>query len=118
MKSLILKNDGYTRDRPEDVVLKDMAPFLDYGDLPEPEATEGEVKVEVSLASVNPSDEMFIQGLYGQPRVKGNGAGFEGVGTVIASGGGKQADALMGKRIAFFAQPGKPGTWSDISIAN
>jgi NADPH:quinone reductase-like Zn-dependent oxidoreductase len=118
MKSLILKSGGYETNRPDDIVLSDLSPFVEYGDLPEPEPGEGEVKVKVSLASVNPSDEMFIQGLYGQPRVQGNGAGFEGVGEVVASGGGKHADALVGKRIAFFGQPGKPGTWSEFSIAN
>ncbi|MEL6751536.1 MAG: zinc-binding dehydrogenase [Pseudomonadota bacterium] len=118
MKSLILKNHGYSKEQPDDIVLKDMSPFVEYGDLPDPEPSEGEVKVKVSLASVNPSDEMFIQGLYGQPRIEGNGAGFEGVGEVVASGGGKHADALVGKRIAFFGTPGKPGTWSEYSIAN
>ena len=118
MKSLILKNDGYSSKQPDDITLKDLTPFVTYGDLPDPEPGEGEVKVRVALASINPSDEMFIQGLYGQPRIQGNGAGFEGVGEVVASGGGKHADALVGKRIAFFAQPGKPGTWSEFSIAN
>ena len=33
---------------------------------------------------VNPSDLAFIQGGYGQPRVKGAPAGFEGVGEVVA----------------------------------
>ncbi|MEL6784272.1 MAG: zinc-binding dehydrogenase [Pseudomonadota bacterium] len=117
MKSLILKNGGYAKEQPDNIVLKDMVPFVEYGDLPEPEPEKGEVKVKVSLASVNPSDEMFIQGLYGQSRVQGNGAGFEGVGEVVASGGGSYADQLVGKRIAFFGTPGKPGTWSEFSIA-
>ena len=117
MKSLILKNDGYTTEKPDSAVLSDMTPFVEYGDLPEPEPQKGEVKVRVILASVNPSDEMFIQGLYGQPRMQGNGAGFEGVGEVVASGGGSHADGLVGKRIAFFGTPGKPGTWSEFSIA-
>lgn len=117
MKSLILKNGGYTKEQPLDITIKDLSPFVHLGDLPEQEPDEGEVKVKVSLASVNPSDEMFIQGLYGQPRIEGNGAGFEGVGEVVASGGGSYADAMVGKRIAFFGTPGKPGTWSEYSIA-
>lgn len=118
MKSLILKGAGYETNKPDNIALTDMTKFVEYGDLPDPTPGEGEVKVKVALASVNPSDEMFIQGLYGQPRIQGNGAGFEGVGEVVASGGGKHADALVGKRIAFFGQPGKPGTWSEYSIAN
>lgn len=118
MKSLILKNDGYAAERPDSMVLKDLSNFVEYGDLPEPEPAEGEVKLKVLLASVNPSDEMFIQGLYGQPRIAGNGAGFEGVGKVVASGGGPVADGLKGLRVAFVAMPGKPGAWSEYSIAN
>ncbi|MEN0041128.1 MAG: zinc-binding dehydrogenase [Pseudomonadota bacterium] len=118
MKALLLKNHGYTREKPESTVLTDMTPFVEMGDLPEPEPEEGEVKVEVTLASVNPSDEMFIQGLYGQPRVQGNAAGFEGVGKVVASGGGAYADGLVGQRVAVVAKPGKPGTWTKYTIAD
>ena len=117
MKSLILKNDGYTSEKPDSIALTDMTPFVEFGDLPEPTPGEGQVKIKVSLASVNPSDEMFIQGLYGQPRMKGNGAGFEAVGEVVESGGGQIADGLKGLRVAFVATPGQPGTWSDYSIA-
>ena len=118
MKSLILKNHGYASAQPESIQLTDMAPFVEYGDLPEPEPEKGQVKIKVTLASVNPSDEMFIQGLYGQPRIEGNGAGFEGVGEVVASGGGGIADGLMGLRVAFVATPGKPGAWSEFTIAD
>ncbi len=85
---------------------------------PVPEPGEGQVRIKVALASVNPSDEMFIQGLYGQPRIKGNAAGFEGVGEVVASGGGPLADGYVGQRVAFVASAGAPGTWSDYSIAD
>ena len=118
MKSLVLKNDGYAAEKPDDIVLNDLSKFVEYGDLPEPDPGEGEVRIKVSLASVNPSDEMFVQGLYGQPRIAGNGAGFEGVGEVVASGGGPVADGLKGLRVAFVAMPGKPGSWSEFSIAN
>ena len=117
MKALLLTGDGYARSRPDDFELTDLSPFLEAGTLDTPEPGEGEVRIKVHLASVNPSDEMFIQGLYGQPRVQGNAAGFEGVGTVEASGGGPIADALVGQRVAFVAVPGKPGAWSEQSIA-
>jgi NADPH:quinone reductase-like Zn-dependent oxidoreductase len=118
MKALILRGDGYATERPDDTVLSAMEPFIQLGDLPVPEPDEGQVRVKVTLASVNPSDEMFIQGLYGQPRIKGNAAGFEGVGEVVASGGGPLADGYLGKRVAFVAQAGAPGTWSEYSIAD
>ena len=118
MKALILQGDGYATERPEDTVLGSMEPFVRLGDLPVPEPGEGQVRIKVALASVNPSDEMFIQGLYGQPRIKGNAAGFEGVGEVVASGGGALADGYLGRRVAFVARAGAPGTWSEYSIAD
>lgn len=118
MKALIVQGDGYATERPDDTVLAAMEPFVQLGDLPVPEPSEGQVRIKVALASVNPSDEMFIQGLYGQPRIKGNAAGFEGVGDVVASGGGPIADGYLGQRVAFGATAGAPGTWSEYSIAD
>jgi NADPH:quinone reductase-like Zn-dependent oxidoreductase len=118
MKALILVGDGYAPVRPESAALTEMAPFVALTEVPIPEPTDGQVRVRLALASVNPSDEMFIQGLYGQPRIKGNAAGFEGVGEVVASGGGSHADGLVGQRVAFVAAPGTGGTWSEYSIAD
>ncbi len=118
MKALILQGDGYATERPEDTALAAMEPFVQLGQLAVPEPGEDQVRVRVALASVNPSDEMFIQGLYGQPRIRGNAAGFEGVGMVVASGGGPVADGLLGRRVAFVAAAGAPGTWSECSIAD
>ena len=118
MHALILLGDGYAQDRPESTVLTEMAPFVRLGTLPIPEPGDGQVRIDITLASINPSDEMFIQGLYGQPRIGGNAAGFEGVGIVNASGGGPIADALVGQRVAFVATPGAPGSWSEFSIAD
>lgn len=118
MRALILKGDGYVREVPDDIVLTDLEPFLRLGELPIPEPGEGQVRIRVSLAAVNPSDEMFIQGFYGQPRIQGNAAGFEGVGEVVASGGGALADGYVGQRVAFVAAVGVPGTWSEYSIAD
>jgi NADPH:quinone reductase-like Zn-dependent oxidoreductase len=118
MRALILKGDGYEQEMPEDPALRDIQPFLRLGELPVPEPDEGQVQIRVALAAVNPSDEMFIQGLYGQPRIAGNAAGFEGVGEVVASGGGSLADGLVGRRVAFVAAVGVPGTWAEYSIAD
>ncbi len=118
MKALILREDGFATEYPDDPTLKVMDRFVRLGDLPVPEPGDGQVRIEVKLASVNPSDVMFIQGLYGQPRIKGNAAGFEGVGEVVASGGGALADGRLGHRVAFYAAAGAPGTWSEYSIAD
>ncbi|MEE9314599.1 MAG: zinc-binding dehydrogenase [Rhizobiaceae bacterium] len=117
MKALLLKNDGFTREPPKSLVLSDMKPYVELGEIDEPTPGEGQVKIKISLASINPSDEMFIMGLYGQPRLLGNAAGFEAVGEVVESGGGKIADGIKGLRVAFVAAPGLPGTWSEYSIA-
>ena len=118
MKALILKGDGYATERPDEIALAAMEPFVHLGELPVPEPGEGQVRIKVALASINPSDAMFIQGLYGQPRIAGNAAGFEGVGEVVASGGGALADGYVGQRVAFVATVGAPGTWSEFSIAD
>ncbi len=118
MRALLLTGDGYATTRPDDIALSNVADLLELGELPVPQPTEGQVLVKVALAAVNPSDEMFIQGLYGQPRIAGNAAGFEGVGEVVASGGGPLADGYVGQRVAFVATPGSPGTWSEYSIAD
>ena len=100
------------------MALVDASEFLTFGDLEEPEPKSGEVKIRVKLAAVNPSDEAFVQGFYGQPRVAGNSAGFEGVGEVVASGGGLLGNWLRGKRVAFIAKPGRPGSWGEFTVAD
>ena len=118
MKALLLNHQGYAAEKPESIALDNASKFVTLDDLEEPQPKSGEVKIRVRLASVNPSDEMFIQGLYGQPRVAGNSAGFEGVGEVVASGGGLMGGWLKGKRVAFVAKPGRPGSWGEYAIAD
>jgi NADPH:quinone reductase-like Zn-dependent oxidoreductase len=80
-----------------------------------PKPGPSQVLVKVSLASINPSDVMFIKGQYGQPRAKGQPAGFEGVGTVVAAG--EAAAPLAGMRIAFATGQSGWGSWADYAIA-
>ncbi|MGI9355507.1 MAG: alcohol dehydrogenase catalytic domain-containing protein, partial [Rhizobiaceae bacterium] len=118
MKALLQVNNGYTNERPDSTVLSDMNPWVELTDIDTPEPGENQVRIKVSLASINPSDEMFIQGLYGQPRQKGKPAGFEGVGVVETSGGGQFADGLIGQRVAFAAGPNGTGTWAEYAITD
>ena len=117
MKALLQNHSGYATSQPDSTQLTDLSPFVTLSDIDKPEPSEGQVLIKVSLASVNPSDEMFIQGLYGQPRQKGAPAGFEGVGVVEASGGGAIADGIKGLRVAFVAVPGF-GTWAEYALAD
>ena len=72
MKALLLTGDGYTRT-PSGTVLEAMEPYLEPGRIGVPTPGPTQVLIKVSLASINPSDVMFIKGQYGQPRAKGHG---------------------------------------------
>ncbi len=110
MKALILKGDGYATTR-TGAFVDTLEPFLDYGDMPVPKPGSGEVLVKMRMASVNPSDLFFIKGEYGQARVKGAAAGFEGVGDVV-DGAGFYAKALHGRRVAFVGGVNGSGAWA------
>lgn len=115
MNALLLKGDGYA-SRPSGSVLEAMDPYVEAGRIGVPAPGDGQVLVKVALASVNPSDVMFIKGLYGQPRVKGRPAGFEGVGIVAAAG--KGAEALIGRRVAFATGLSNWGAWAEYAVAD
>jgi NADPH:quinone reductase-like Zn-dependent oxidoreductase len=117
MKALVQKHDGYARERAS-AVLEAMEPYVGPAELPVPEPGPGQVLVRVGLASINPSDVMFIKGLYGQPRQKGQPAGFEGVGEVVATGSERAARALAGRRVAFATGRSGWGSWADYAVAD
>ena len=117
MNALLLLGDGYSRG-PADNALKSLEPFLQSGKIGVPTPSGRQVLIKVSLASINPSDVMFIQGGYGQPRAKGQPAGFEGVGTVVATGDDPMAQWFAGKRVAFATGLSNWGSWADYAIAD
>jgi NADPH:quinone reductase len=79
-------------------------------DLQDPPANHVLIKLECS--TINPSDYAFILGRYPRGGDKTR-VGNEGSGTVIKSGGGDAADALLNTRVglAFY------GTWAEYIIA-
>lgn len=111
MKAAILKHGGYsvTSTGP---VIEDAADWLEAAELPVPNPGPGQVLIRLRASSVNPSDLHFIKGEYGQPRVKGAAAGFEGCGDVVAAG--KGAEALKGQRVAFVAAGS--GAWAEYIV--
>lgn len=115
MKALLQKHDGYSKDH-SGVVLEAMAPYVEPGEIDVPEPGDGQVVIKVRLAAVNPSDVMFIKGLYGQPRQMSRPPGFEGVGEVVAAGAGAQA--LVGKRVAFATGKSGSGSWAEYALAD
>tara|TARA_R110002020_G_scaffold5971_7_gene24606 strand:- start:4507 stop:5544 length:1038 start_codon:yes stop_codon:yes gene_type:complete len=115
MNALILKHDGFAPAR-EGAAIDMLEPFLAYDALPVPKPGPGQVLIKVRMASVNPSDLYFIKGEYGQPRVKGQPAGFEGVGDVVG-GQGLYARWLKGKRVAFVGGANGSGAWAEYIVA-
>lgn len=116
MKALLLVGDGYTRT-PSGSALEAMEPYLEPGSIEVPTPGPTQVLIKVSLASINPSDVAFIKGQYGQPRAKGQPAGFEGVGTVVASGDEPYPKSLVGKRVAFATGVSNWGSWAEYAVA-
>ncbi|WP_171181137.1 zinc-binding dehydrogenase [Ruegeria sp. HKCCD8929] len=104
-------HDGYSGEATGPVI-EDASDWLAEAELPLPQAGPGQVLIRMRMASVNPSDLHFIKGEYGQPRVKGAPAGFEGCGEVVAAGQG--AEGLMGQRVAFVAAGS--GAWAEYVV--
>jgi hypothetical protein len=116
MNALIVKGHGCRGDpRGRGTDIETFEPYLEYGSLPFPKPGPGEVLIKVRMASVNPSDLYFIKGEYGQPRIKGAAAGFEGVGDVVA-GKGLYAAYLKGKRVAFVGGVAGSGAWAEYIV--
>jgi NADPH:quinone reductase-like Zn-dependent oxidoreductase len=113
MRALIQKHEGYATAH-SGTALEALEPYVEMATLPVPQPRAGQVLVKVARGAINPSDVMFIKGLYGQPRRRGMPAGFEGSGTVVATGAG--AEALAGKRIGFIA--GGSGSWAEYALVD
>ena len=72
---------------------------------------KGQVRVKVIAANINPSDVMFVQGLYGIRPQLPSPAGFEGVGIVEALG--ENCKIKVGSRVSFTSI----GAWAEYAIA-
>lgn len=112
--ALRLREGGFA-SAPTPQVPETLAPYLELAEIALPAPAPGQVVIEVILSPVNPSDLFYVQGSYGQPRVQGQSAGFEGVGRVIA-GNGAQAEALIGQRVSFRGTA--TGSWGKHAISD
>src|SRR5215470_6343321 len=103
------------------VVLKDhdgTPRSLTVADLPVPSLKAGQVLIRVEAASIGPADLMFLRGQYGITKPLPVVPGFEGSGTVVASGGGWMGRWLVGKRVACLAPEDGHGTWAEYMITS
>jgi NADPH2:quinone reductase len=82
---------------------------------PVPSPGAGEVLVRIAASPINPSDLMFLRGMYVKKKLPVV-PGFEASGTVVASGRGLMARALIGRRVACAAPYNGDGTWAEYMV--
>jgi len=115
MQALVVLEDGYDSGAADGTARRDITRLVVLRQIPVPRPAPGQLLVKVALAPVNPSDELFIEGRYGQPRVRGRAAGFEGTGVVVATGEGAPSSRI-GQRVSFFAIDS--GTWAEYALTD
>lgn len=116
MQALVQNEGGYAAELPLSSQVESLHPYLTHQTIATPTPEAGQVLIKVAMSPINPSDLAFIVGAYGQPRIAGVPAGFEGVGQVVASGGGSLADRMLDRRVSFFA--GISGAWAEYAVAD
>ena len=85
---------------------------------PTPTPRHGQVLVRIDAAPCNPSDLLLLQGKYGTLKTLPTIPGWEGTGTVVASGGGLYPRWLVGKQVACAVKNDRDGTWADYFVAS
>ncbi|HEY6970038.1 MAG TPA: zinc-binding dehydrogenase [Candidatus Angelobacter sp.] len=93
---------------------------ITVAEIPVPRPGPGQVLVKVASSPINPSDLMFIQGLYGFKKPLPAVPGFEGSGTVVDAGAGAFPKFLKGKRVACAAADPKVsgGMWAEYVVTS
>jgi len=82
-----------------------------------PRPGQGQVLVRIAATPINPSDVMFLRGMYIKKPLPVI-AGFEGSGIVVAAGSGFMPRLLMGKRVACAAPYNGDGTWAEYMLTS
>jgi len=83
---------------------------------PVPELNPNEVLVKVAASPINPSDLAFLEGHYDSKKRPPVVPGFEGSGTVLATGKSMMARNLLGKRVACLSQDTGDGVWAEYMV--
>jgi len=83
---------------------------------PVPSPSRNQVLVRLTASPINPSDLMFLRGMYGIDRPLPTIPGFEATGTVVAAGPGLLPRFWVGRRVACVVQE-EDGCWADYFCA-
>lgn len=76
---------------------------------------ENDVLVKIAASSINPSDLMFIRGLYGVKKKTPCGGGFEASGTIVSIGS-NVTKVKIGDRVACTAHFVGDGSWAEYMV--
>lgn len=71
------------------LVLEEFGKPLSVKEVPMPKLRKNEVLVKIEFAPLNPMDLSFMKGVYSSVKKLPVTPGFEGSGTIVASGGKK-----------------------------
>ena len=93
---------------------------LDVAEIAVPRPGQGEVLVRMHASPINPSDTLFMRGLYGFKKSLPAIPGFEGSGTVVAAGSGLLPALFNGRRVACAAADANvtSGTWAEYMVTS
>jgi NADPH:quinone reductase len=85
---------------------------------PKPRPGPGEVLIRIAASPINPSDLMFLRGLYGLKKPLPIVPGFEASGTVVEAGNGILPRLWLGRRVACVAPDQGDGAWAEYMVTS
>jgi len=96
----------------------DLTGLVEVREIDVPVPKSGEVLVKMECAPINPSDVMTLSGIYNASELPAppHQIGYEGSGTVVASGGGVFGWLVTGKRVAVASNIGGGTTWAEYMV--
>ena len=100
------------------VVLTETGALPTVATIPVPQPGAGEVLLKMHASPINPSDLAFLSGGYGIKKPFPVVPGFEGSGTVVASGKGILPKIWLGRKVACAASPKQNGCWAEYMVTN
>jgi len=92
----------------------DPSEVLEVKDSPVPVPGRGQVLVRMLASPINPSDLLYVRGVYGRRPELPASPGFEGVGVVESAGPGILGKFRRGKRVAVLN--GRGGNWQEYVV--